>query len=86
MVVTAARPSVRGRQAVAELNQFYFDFGVASVEVNTDEMYAVGEMICELGTAQAFTVSGGVLSVNRYMTLWKKEDGKWRVHRDYIAQ
>ena len=86
MVVTAARPSFRGRQAVAELNQFYFDFGVASVEVNTDEMYAVGEMICELGTAQAFTVSGGVLSVNRYMTLWKKEDGKWRVHRDYIAQ
>ena len=86
MVVNQGSPSTRGRQSVAELNQFYFDFGLASVEVHTEEMYAVGETICELGTAQAFTNSGRVLSANRYMTLWKKEDGKWRVHRDYIAQ
>ena len=86
MVVNQGSPSTRGRQSVAELNQFYFDFGLASVEVHTEEMYAVGEMICELGTAQAFTGSGKVLSANRYMTLWKKEDGKWRVHRDFLAQ
>ena len=71
---------------MAELNQFYFDIGLASMEVHTEEMYAVGEMICELGTAQSLTGSGEALSANRYMTLWKKEDGKWRVHRDFLAQ
>jgi uncharacterized protein (TIGR02246 family) len=86
MVVSQASPSVRGRQALEELNQYYFDFGVAAIEVHTQEMYPVGDMLCELGTAEAFTGSGKVLSANRYMTLWKKEDGKWRVHRDFLAQ
>jgi uncharacterized protein (TIGR02246 family) len=86
MVVNQGSPSTRGRQSVAELNQFYFDIGLASMEVHTEEMYAVGEMICELGTAQSLTGSGEALSANRYMTLWKKEDGKWRVHRDFLAQ
>jgi len=86
MVVTPASPSVRGRQALAELNQYYFDFGVAAIEVHTQEMYPVDDMVCELGTAEAFTGSGKVLSANRYMTLWKKEEGKWRVHRDFLAQ
>jgi ketosteroid isomerase-like protein len=49
-------------------------------------MYPVGDMVCELGTAESFTSSGKALSTNRYMTLWKKEDGKWRVHRDFLAQ
>jgi hypothetical protein len=71
---------------VAELNQYYLDFGLAAVEVHTQEMYPVGDMVCELGTAEAFTGSGTVLSANRYMTLWKKEDGKWRIHRDFLTQ
>jgi uncharacterized protein (TIGR02246 family) len=86
MVVTPARPSTRGRQSVAELNQYYFDFGLAAVEIHTEEMYTVGDMICELGTAEAFTGSGKILSAGRYMTLWKKEEGKWRVHRDFLGQ
>ena len=85
-VVTQTGTSARGRQAVAALNQYYFDWGLVSVEVHTQEMYTVGDLICELGTAEAFTDSGRILSANRYMTLWKKEDGKWRVHRDYIVQ
>ena len=86
MVVTQASPSVRGRQALEELNQHYLDFGLAAIEVHTQEMYPVGDMVCELGAAEAFTDSGKVLSANRYMTLWKKQDGKWRVHRDFLAQ
>jgi uncharacterized protein (TIGR02246 family) len=84
MVVTPARPATRGRQALADLYQYYFDFGLASIEVHTGEMYTVGDMICELGTAEAFTASGSVLSTSRYMTLWKKEEGKWRAHRDFL--
>jgi uncharacterized protein (TIGR02246 family) len=64
-VVTEASRSTRGRQAVAQLNQYYFDWGLASVEMHTQEMYTVGDMICELGTAEAFTGSGKVLSANR---------------------
>jgi beta-lactamase regulating signal transducer with metallopeptidase domain/ketosteroid isomerase-like protein len=86
MVVTPARPSTRGRQSVADLNQYYFDFGLASIEIHTEEMYTVGDLICELGTSDALTASGRVLSVSRYMTLWKKEEGKWRVHRDFLSQ
>jgi ketosteroid isomerase-like protein len=84
--VAPTRPGVTGRQALADLYQSYFFFGLASIEIHPEEMYTVGDMICELGSAEAFTASGGVLSNSRYMTLWKKEDGKWRVHRDYLSQ
>jgi len=73
MVVTPARPSVRGRQALADLYQYYFDNGLAGIEVHPREMFTVGDMICELGTAEGLTSSGTVLATSRYMTLWKKE-------------
>ena len=85
-LVTQDRPEVTGRQAITQLYQSYLDFGLATIEVNPREMYTVGAMICELGTSDALTASGHVLSRSRYMTLWKKEDGKWRVHRDFLAQ
>jgi uncharacterized protein (TIGR02246 family) len=86
MVVTPAGPPASGRPALVKLNQFYFDFGLVSVDIHTQEMYAVGDMVCELGTAEAFTATGRAMSNQRYMTLWKKQDGKWRVHRDFLVQ
>jgi hypothetical protein len=71
---------------MVDLYQYFFDNGLAGIEVHTQEMYAVGDMICELGTSEGLTSSGHVLSASRYMTLWKTEEGKWRAHRDYLRR
>ena len=86
MVVTSASPATQGRQAVAEANQHLFDFGLTRLDVETQEIYAVGDTICELGTAELFTASGRVILSYRFMTLWKKEEGKWRVHRAFLTE
>jgi uncharacterized protein (TIGR02246 family) len=86
MIVVPVMPPIGGRQAVADMYQYYFDNGLAGIEVHTEELYPVGDMICELGTSEGLTSSGRVLSTNRYMTLWKKDEGKWHAHRDYFVQ
>ena len=86
VVVTQERPPVKGRQAIEELYQFYFASGLTGFAVHTQEMYRVGDMISELGRSEAVTDGGGGLRSHRYMTLWKKDEGTWRAHRDYICQ
>jgi len=43
-------------------------------------------MILDIGRGTVLTEKGEVLSNTRSMTLWKKEEGKWRIHRDYTVR
>jgi uncharacterized protein (TIGR02246 family) len=86
VIVTEGRPDARGRVAVEELYRYYFANGLAGAEIHLQDSYAVGDLVCALGHSEAFTAAGRLLSASRHMTLWKKEAGQWRVHRDYLAR
>ncbi len=75
----------RGRRGASDVVQYLLDQGVVDVDIQPVEMYAVGEMICEAGRATFWRAGGGVHGNLRFMTLWKKEDGEWRIHRDFGA-
>jgi uncharacterized protein (TIGR02246 family) len=76
---------VRGRRGVSDTLQRLIGQGVIDVDLQAVEMYPVGEMVCEAGRA-TFWRSGGGVSLNvQFMTLWKKEDGEWRIHRNLGA-
>jgi len=85
VMVTVNGPPVRGRQAVREVYQYAMDQGMADAEIRTQEIYAVGDMICDIGRGTTLNAKGEVLGNVRAMTLWKKEEGKWRIHRDYTV-
>jgi uncharacterized protein (TIGR02246 family) len=74
----------RGRRAVSDVLRTLIAQGVVDVDLQPVEMYPVGEMVCEAGRA-TFWLSAGVGLNVQYMTLWKKEDGEWRIHRDFGA-
>ena len=86
MMVTPSGPPTRGRQALRDVYDEAFENGMADAEIRTQEVYAVGDMILDIGRGTVLTEKGEVLSNTRSMTLWKKEEGKWRIHRDYTVR
>ncbi len=72
-----------GRQSAMLLYQRLVDVGVADLEIRSDELYPVGGLLCELGRARILNAHGEVVANTRFMTLWKREEGEWRVFRDF---
>lgn len=77
---------ITGRDRIRALWQNFFDAGVTSIDLHTDELRFAGIYATEVG---AFTLGapdgkGGKLEVEgKYIVVWRKEhDGSWRLHRD----
>jgi ketosteroid isomerase-like protein len=84
LVLPNAHPA-RGRRGVSDVLQTLIGQGVVDVDLQAVEMYPVGEMLCEAGRATFWRSGGGVGLNVQYMTLWKKENGEWRIHRNFGA-
>jgi beta-lactamase regulating signal transducer with metallopeptidase domain/ketosteroid isomerase-like protein len=83
LVVTPSQPPARGRRAAADFYQHLMDNGVAAVEINSTEFYAIGDLVFEVGRSRFVTADAPTSPTGRYMTLWKQEEGQWRIHRDF---
>lgn len=73
---------VRGREAIARMWQGAIDSGIKGVALATLEVEASGDTAHEVGTYSLMGDGGKVLDSGKYVVVWKKEDGKWRLHRD----
>jgi uncharacterized protein (TIGR02246 family) len=51
-------------------------------ELDTRELYGVGDMLAEVGGYVLTAPTGAHLDHGKYMVLWKKEDGEWKLFRD----
>ncbi len=83
LLVRPLTPAGSGRQAAARHFQWLTALGVADIETDTDEIYLVDGKICELGRARLRNSRGEVTASVRFMTLWKQEEGEWRIFRDF---
>ncbi len=75
-------PMVSGNAAV----QAYWDgamkSGLKGVKLNTVEAVQHGDTAIEVGTADVTGADGGRLDDAKYIVIWKRVDGKWKLHRD----
>lgn len=74
--------TVHGRRAIEEYWQGVLDMGIAKVVVATDEVVPLDDFACEVGTYTLHDSSSSPIASGKYMTIWKREGGQWRVHRD----
>ncbi len=52
------------------------------VTFNTLTLTADGELLMETGTAEGRSDKGELKYTFRYLVVWKKEDGVWKLYRD----
>jgi uncharacterized protein (TIGR02246 family) len=73
---------IRGRSAIQTFWQGAIDSGLKQVQLETIEVHGAGGTTAEVGTYSLLGGNGQVLDSGKYVVLWKREKGKWRLYRD----
>jgi uncharacterized protein (TIGR02246 family) len=82
LIVPGADGMVAGRSAIEQFWQSSINRGVKSLRLTTIDLTGDGPLRIETGTYLALGTGGSELGRGRYMFVWKKEAGTWRIYRD----
>jgi ketosteroid isomerase-like protein len=74
-------PSVVGRANIQSAMSEMVSSGVTKVDLRLENVYGTEDMIAEEGELTLY-VGDQVVGEEKYLVLWKKEDGKWKLFRD----
>lgn len=72
----------RGREAIGKLWKGAMDGGGKQVKLTTVEVEAHGDAAHEVGTYALISDGGKPLDNGKYVVVWKREGGQWKIHRD----
>ncbi|OLQ74065.1 DUF4440 domain-containing protein [Photobacterium proteolyticum] len=75
---------VTGREALQSTLQTLMDSGIKSVQLETLEVEDYGDTATEVGKYILEGDGGTMLDNGKYVVIWKKEAGQWKLHRDII--
>ena len=73
---------VAGRAAIEEFWKAAMDSGVKGVDLKTAEVESLGDSAVEAGTYTLYKKDGTTFDHGKYLVLWKRVGGAWRLHRD----
>ena len=74
--------SAEGRAAITTAVAGIFNAGITGIKLTSREIWGDEQSITEEGTFELNTKDGTIVDKGKYLVLWKKEDGKWKLHRD----
>ena len=74
-------PSITGKD---KIGSFWVGFSkiAGDLTLTTLEVWGDENFITEEGVFEVKAKDGQQLDKGKYLVLWKKEDGKWKIHRD----
>jgi uncharacterized protein (TIGR02246 family) len=73
---------VTGRQAVQMFWQAVMDMGIKEAQLEILEVEGHGDTAIEVSTFTLQGEGGQVLDKGKYIVIWKREEGQWKLHRD----
>ena len=78
------QPAVVGRKAIQTVCHQLLSAGVSEIKLHTIEIWGDENSITEQGTLDIYVKGGKLVDKGKYLVLWKKEDGIWKLHRDFF--
>jgi uncharacterized protein (TIGR02246 family) len=84
-VLPAGSDVIRGRDAIQKFWQGALDSGIAGVRLKTLEVFAQGPTATEVGQYELTDKTGKVLDHGKYIVIWKREGGHWKLLRDMFS-
>jgi uncharacterized protein (TIGR02246 family) len=70
-----------GREAITAYWKSTIDVGVKDLKLETVDAEAAGDLAYETGNLTVTSTDGNV-TTSRYVVVWKRAGGRWRLHRD----
>ena len=74
--------AVAGRDAIRAFWQGAMDLGLKEAKLETIEVEGSGEAAIEVGRYSLRIAGGQIADAGKYVVVWKKEGGAWKLHRD----
>lgn len=73
---------ITGKEGVETFWRGAMDAGIKRAELNTLELDHQGDTAIEVGRARLYSEGGDVIDEPKYLVIWKRDGGQWRIHRD----
>ena len=73
---------VSGAPAIQQLWQGVIDAGIKGLTFTTLDVTERGDLASETGRYEMSGAEGKVLDRGKYVVVWKREGGRWKLHRD----
>ena len=73
---------VTGSEAILEFWKAALAAAPPAAKLTSTEVEAHGDTAHEVGTYQMFASDGKVVDTGKYVVVWKREGGQWKLHRD----
>ncbi|HLL95227.1 MAG TPA: DUF4440 domain-containing protein [Spirosoma sp.] len=73
---------VKGTTAIGTFWKGGYDAGIKRVKLETMEAEKTGDQVVELGRYTLFGANDAQIDAGKYVVVWKKEGGQWKLHRD----
>ncbi len=73
---------VNGSAAITPIWKGAFEAGVKKVTLETTETEQAGDRIIETGNYTLAGADGKPMDNGKYIVVWKKENGNWKLYRD----
>jgi uncharacterized protein (TIGR02246 family) len=84
-VLPAGSDPIKGAQAIQKFWQGALDSGIAGVGLTTVDLFGRGPTATEIGQYELRDKAGKVLDHGKYIVVWRKEGGKWKLLRDMFS-
>jgi ketosteroid isomerase-like protein len=80
-------PQMCGRNAAAEFFRVaYNEYGLRNGKFTTTAVYGAGpDFVTEEGLWQSFDAKGNLFDDGKFLVLWKKTNGGWKMYRDSFS-
>ena len=70
------------REQMGGMTRMLSGMGIKNAVLTTSEVIGSGDVVVETGTFQMKGENNAVVDTGKYIVVWKKEDGKWKIYRD----
>ena len=73
---------ITGREGVEAFWRSAMELGIKRAELNTLELDQQADTAIEVGRARLYSEAGEVIDEPKYLVVWKRDRGQWKLHRD----
>lgn len=80
-LMSGGAPSVIGKANIQSAIRGMFESGLTGIDLRLENVYGTEDLIAEEGELTLYA-GDNVIGEEKYIVLWKKEDGKWKLFRD----
>jgi len=75
-------PAIQGTTGIISAFAGMLKSGVAKAQLKTTDLWGTEALLSEEGTYTLYSKDGKELEKGKYIVLWKKEGGNWKMFRD----